>query len=622
MSDKIKKLTEYQHSRLRTEMYLGSRSLHTQDVILYSEEYKPFIKEISWVPALYTAFREILDNACDEVIGHKQGDAIDVTFDEKELSFSVEDNGRGIPIDYDKNHDMYLATLALSHARAGRNFEERGEIAGTNGIGAAATNFVSEWFTLEIYRDGKKFFQEFKEGFPIADELIIKDPKISKSSRKSGTKITCKLSRQVFKDITLPLEFVKSRVIEVALSNPNIKFTFNGERIKIKGKIENTLFGTSVSSIEVKEDKFSSKFFIVPAFECESEFIHTIVNNIPAFNGGSHIDSFRRSFYKGLLQSLERESKRRKLYPNNNDVQANLLIFNITRMHAPNFDSQSKTRLINEEPDKIVRKHLEQEGLYKDIIRKNKEWIEQIYQRCADRTQRKDQSELEKLGKKILRNKVPKLIDANGKDREKCIIFLAEGDSAIAGVTNVRDPAIHGGLPLRGKILNVFDENPKKVLDNGALTDIMNSIGLCVGQKADREKLRYGKIYLATDMDPDGANIAALLINFFYKFWPELFDPKQAPLVYVFQTPFLIGESGKEKKYWYAHNAHEYDPVKHKQWKITRAKGLGTLTKEDWKYSLQNPELVPIVDDGKMKDALELIFSSTGADKRKEWIGM
>ena len=200
--------------------------------------------------------------------------------------------------------------------------------------------------------------------------------------------------------------------------------------------------------------------------------------------------------------------------------------------------------------------------------------------------------------------------------------MIAEGDSAISTLASVRNPEIHGGLGLRGKVMNVNGETPKKILDNQVLTDIMNSIGLIIGQKSRKAELRYGKIYLATDADPDGYNIAALLINFFYTHWPELFDPLFEPVIYVFQTPFIIAEKGKTRKYWYAHNYSEFKPEDWSGWSITRAKGLGTLTEEDWKYALQSPVAIPIVDDGKMKESLDLIFNGKLADQRKVWIGL
>lgn len=621
---KIKKLSDYSHLRLKTEMYFGSRAIHEQTLISY-DGLKPVPRSYSWVPAVYTAFREILDNSLDEVVGHGHGNRVDVTYDPVTRDMSVEDNGRGIPIHWDDEHQMHAATLALSHARAGRNFEVRGEVAGTNGIGAAGVNFCSEFFTLVIHRDGKKFTQKFTEGNEaLGEELVVGEPKIlDVVSGKTGTKVSFRLSTKVFADTTLPLEFVRDRITEIAIANPLIKFYFNGDHIRVKPRVEQSLFEKTRSiSVEIKEDTFRTRFWLVPKWIDDGEQFHTLVNNIPAFNGGVHIETFRRDFYRNLLGALEKESKRRKLQPNRSDVTEGVMIFNVTNMNGPNFDAQSKTRLINEEVSKIVAKSLEDPELYREVIKKNKEWIEEIYQRCSERTMKRDAADIAKAAKKLSRSKVAGLMDANGQDRSKCILFLAEGDSAISGVASVRDPKIHGGLGLRGKVLNVNGENLKDVIANKALADIMNSIGLVLGRKANRDELRYGQVFVAHDMDPDGLNIGALLMNFFHTYWPELFDPKLPPFLSIFKTPFIIAEKGKTRKYWYSHDYQDFDPQSHVGWSITRAKGLGTLTEEDWEHSLRNPELFPIIDDGNMKESLDMIFNNGRSDDRKEWIGM
>lgn len=620
----IKKLTDYSHVRLKTEMYFGSRALHEQTVIAY-DGLKPVPQNFKWVPAVYTAFREIIDNSLDEVVGHGHGNRIDITYDEETREMSVEDNGRGIPIAWDEEHQIHAATLALSHARAGRNFEARGEVAGTNGIGAAGVNFCSEYFKLTIHRDGQKFTQNFTEGNEaLGEELVASEPKIiEKKGDLTGTKVVFKLSTKVFSDTTLPLEFVRARITEIAIANPLIRVYFNGAQIKVKPRPDQSLFEKiKPISVEIKDIFFRTRFWLVPNFLQDGEHTHTLVNNIPAFNGGVHVETFRRDFYRNLLSALEKESKRRKLSPNRSDVTEGVMIYNITNMHSPNFDSQSKTRLINEEVSKVVGKALEDPELYKDVIKRNKEWIEEIYKRCSERTMKKDAADVLKMAKKLSRSKVAGLMDANGKDRTKCKLFLAEGESAISGMSSVRDPEIHGGLALRGKVLNVNGEDLKTVIANKALADIMNSLGLVVGQKARREDLRYGSVYIAHDMDPDGLNIGALLINFFHTFWPELFDPKLDPFINIFKTPFIIAERGKTRKYWYSHNYQDFDPAAHSGWSITRAKGLSTLTEEDWQYSLDNPELFPIVNDGDMQDTLDLIFNGNRSDDRKGWIGI
>jgi DNA gyrase/topoisomerase IV subunit B len=619
----IKKLTPYEHVRLRTEMYFGSRVNQTQKTLIYQDG-KPVIIDQTWVPALYTAFREILDNSLDEVVGHKSGNVIKITHDCAKLEFSVEDNGRGIPIDWDEEHKCHKATLALSEIMAGRNFGERGETAGVNGIGASGVNFCSKWFHVDIWRDGKHFHQKFEEGDAFAQGLQIHKPKISNAAAdKHGTRVHFNLSTEVFSDTTLPTEFVASRLFEAALCNADVKFQDNGQTIRIKNNWEKTMFeGFKPIVLELEQEGFKSKWIIVPNFVEENEFYWSLVNNIPVFNGGIHVDRFKSGFVAGLLNALERESKRRKLQPNRTDVTERLFVYNITNIVAPNFDSQSKTRLINEEAGQAIKAWLEDPNLFKQLIKKYGWWIDEIYTRCEARTNKKDAAELAKLAKKTARAKIPELTDATGVNRQECILFLAEGKSAIGGLTAVRDPKIHGGLPLRGKVMNVHGEAAKRILENQELANIMNAIGLNLLTKASKRDLRYGRLYLAADMDHDGSNICALLVNFLYQYWPELFDPKDKPFVYIFQTPFIILEKGSEVRYFYSFNYHEFKPEDWQGWKVRRAKGLGTLGKNDWKHAVQKPVALPLLDDGKLKETLELIFNGKLADKRKEWIGL
>lgn len=620
---KIKKLTDYQHLRHRIHMYLGSNDPHTQKMFNITDG-STSLTDVTWVPALYTAFREILDNASDEVIGHGFGDRIDITYDPEKFIFSVKDNGRGIPFTFDEEHQTYLATMVLSEPRAGRNFEERGNVAGTNGIGAAATSNTAEWFKMKINKDGKQFTQKFHEGIKDATKLIIEQPVIKDTTQSNGTFIEYTPSREVYKHLVLPEEFMYSRLYEFAAVNPNTKVYYNGKHIKVKDKVEKTLFPnqkTMVIDINNEEQKFFSKFVLVPNFVKDGDFYYSIVNNICAFNGGTQTEAFRLTFVRNLLNALTKESKRRKLTPNRSDVTEGLLIFNVTNMQAPNFDSQSKTRLTNEEAGAIINKYLSDDEFYAKFIKKNKEWIDEIYQRCEDRTHKKDASELEKMQKKMNRTKIPSLMDATGKDRTKCKILICEGLSACGGFSAVRDPKIHGSLPLRGKILNVNGMKPKDVLENKIIQDMMNSIGLVIGQEAKLENLRYGEVWFATDSDQDGNNICSLLVNFFHTYWPELFQMEKA-FFNRFQTPFIIAEKGKERKYWYDTNYHEFKPEEWKGWKITRAKGLGTLTKEDWKYSIINPALVPLLEDNSMEESLDMIFNGSRADDRKKWMGV
>jgi len=602
-------------------MYFGSRSHHSQNVLIYSDG-KPLVKEIAWVPALLTYFREAIDNALDELIGKGHGDRLDVTYDTKTMEFTVRDNGRGIPIEMDKTHGVHIATMVLSEARVGRNFDDSDRTgAGINGLGISVTNFCSEFFEVEIMRDGKKFFQRFTQGNAIDDALQVFKAKISKNpSPRTGTYIRFRPSKEVFKNLILSAEFIESRLLEIAACNPKIKIYFNGKKIETKRGVEKTLFdGMKGIHIPVRVEDFKSDFWVYPNALEKGEHTHSLVNNVPTFDGGEHVEEFRRVFVQGMLKALTKPARKLKLVPNRSDVLETLLFFSVTQMKAPYFGNQAKTKLINEEVKNPIREQVENDEIFKQIILKNKEWVAEILERTAVRTSRRDQVDIDRESKKNLRNKIAKLKDATSRLRQDCILFLAEGDSAIEGMNNVRDPKIHGGLPLRGKIMNVFDENPKKVIANQALADIMNSLGLIIGQKAVRSNLRYGKVYIACDMDQDGANITALLVNFFYRFWPELFD-KANPFFFIFLTPFIIVEKGKDRHYWYSNDYRDFDPAAWKGATVRRAKGLGTLRKENWQHAISEPRLIQLTDDGKLEKTLDLIFNGTRADARKEWM--
>jgi len=623
----LKKLDDYQHARLRTEMYLGSRELHTQTVLHFDGE-KLVLREFTWVPALYTGLRELIDNALDEMVGHGHGDTLTIRFDEDEFVFAVSDNGRGLPVDERKSLGRGpAASILLGEARAGRNFDERGQVAGTNGLGAACTNFTAEWFELDVYHGSKRLKQRWEEGvYAKQDKHKTKGPNVIRgSATKHGTTITFKPSAKVFPHLALPSDFVKGRLWDIAVSNPELKVIYNGQRLQpVRGRdsVEATYFSeTSCGKVSFKDGGFTSTFYLVPGFNGDDEHVHSIVNNLPALQGGSHVEAFRNLFYPAATTALTSPRgnvfNKEKLNLTRTDLANGMLIFNVTTMDGPNFDSQTKSRLITEV--KGVMRGAFDEFEVGSMFRRHPRWIEMIADRCRRRTSDKDDKEVRQQQRKLSKTRVAKLTDAIGRDRSKCTLFLGEGDSALNLMMNVRDPEIHGCLPLRGKILNVHGVKMRKVIENQALLDIMTALGLQIGQKANPFHLRYGAVYIATDEDEDGKNITALIVNFMYRFWPELFEDQY---VFKFSTPFIIAHKGKQTKYIYAEGYDDFQANlgKWKGWAITRAKGLGALEKADWQHSLSKPALVPIIDDGNLKETLDLIFNPARADDRKEWL--
>lgn len=642
----IEKLTDYQHLRLRTEMYLGSRTNHTQYVPIHTASGTSIV-QLTWVPALLTSFREIIDNSLDEFTKAGINGILEVKYNEEYLVFEISDNGRGIPIDWDTTHNCNIASLVMSELKAGRNFNDsdRKGVAGMNGLGGSAVVNLSSSFEMEVQRSGYplqtgkttytgnwQFNQKFKEGTEFDDTLQIHSPKVKQiSGNKTGTTSRFQLSSTVFKIRNLPTVLVESLLREIAAANPQHKITFNGNKIPAAATIDKTLFkGKRNFELRISEEGFNSTFFIVPNMSTPETgvIMHSLVNNIPTYDGGNHLDTFKVNFALRLIKVLEKESKKRKLKLNRLDVEDGLLIYNNTVMDGPFFQGQAKTKLINEEVIKPVDKAISEDWL-NYVVKTNREWIEEIFKRCADRTSAKDADEIDKEARKNLKKKVAKLRDATAKrgnrtiSRTECILFIAEGDSAIGSMMDVRDPAIHGALPLRGKILNVRDPKikPKDILASQSTADIMNALGLVIGTKADRNNLRYGTLCIACDADEDGKNITALVVNFLYMYWPELFDESETPFIHVFLTPFIILEKGKERRYYYQTNYEDFISDEWKGWFVRRAKGLGTLQKVDWNHAL-NVEFrsVPLIADDNFAETVDMIFNKERVPDRKVWL--
>lgn len=607
-SDNIKELSDYEHARLPgVTMYLGSRDV-TVEPLINTVDDKLARVDVEFVPALATGFREILDNAIDELVGHKNGNKIWVSYNALTYEICIEDNGSGIPLD--------KVQAVFTKARAGRNFEERGEVAGTNGIGASAVNFTSEYFIVDVKREGVHYHQEFRESPWNTAEQDISKPIKKTIGRGKGTSVRYKPSTKVYPTLLLPEQYVHSRMQEVAFLYPHITFYYNGTKVDSKA-----LFN-GYKPIELvfdrPKDHFKTTIYLIPEFHQEKiDHAHAVVNGICAYKGGEHIKTFRNWFFNYLLDELKPESRKRKLMPNRDDVAGGLLIFAMTTMKAPVFDSQVKTFAVGKDLPRWIKEGLD-EAMFKGLIRKNPAWIDAIYQRTEDRTTMKDARDAEKENKKLKKKKVAKLTDATGTDRSKCILFIAEGDSALNIAGSARNEKVHAILPLRGKIMNVSGETAASVLGNEAVSDMLAAIGLEYGKKADRSKLRYGQLMIATDEDHDGYHILCLLVNLLFTYWPELFEGK--PFVSKLKTPYLILKKGDKREYIYADKYDQFDGSKWKGWHITRAKGLGSLEFEDWVSVYDKPNFDHIMDDGSLRDTLDLLFNKKRADDRKIWL--
>lgn len=620
-AEDIKVLSDREHVRYRTQIYLGSLNPTVFKMPLFIDD-KFLIEEMEFIPAVYKAVGEIIDNSIDEFSQIDQKNKV-LSIDAEPLKgiYTISDNGRGIPIDKHSS-GKYTPEVALGSLRAGRNFTDDKEagVIGQNGVGSACTNFCSRDFKATVYRDSKRYIQTFENG---ADK--ISKPRITDiASGKTGTEVSFTLDSSVFKDISLPEKLMHNRAIELALTNPGVAVQYNKQNYKFKKGFEDIIKVITKDGeyfeFTIDTPTVTGQFFVVFGVNKNiDEQVFTWVNSSFLFDGGLCNTQFLNAFYDHAISHLVRAAKKNNIEVTKNDVREGLLIFGNLKIKNPEYDAQSKTRLTG--PN--IRKELNDilDAQWSVFARKNKDWFDKVLERAIHRHNFNENKKAIDDHQKSLRRKVPKLMDATSKNRFECQVLITEGDSAKSKISEAREPTTTAAFPLSGKVNNVYGATPAQLLNMGKLTDLLAVIGLVPGKKAIRSELRYGKVVIATDADVDGSDIFTLLVNMFYHFWPEMFDPEYEPLVHRLVAPNVCLVKGKERIHFTSRADYEKVKDKYKGYEVRYYKGLGSMAKQDWEMILSGKTntLIPVVDDGKMGQTLELLFSPD-ADKRKEWL--
>ncbi|TFG97306.1 hypothetical protein E4H12_08965 [Candidatus Thorarchaeota archaeon] len=616
----IKALTDREHVRLRTQVYLGN--MHPAEYSipdLTSEKFK--IKEVEFIPAVYKAIGEIIDNSLDEFAQIKSKiKLLKIEADSKAGRYTITDNGRGVPID---KHSTGKPTpqVVFGQLRSGRNFDETDVgVIGQNGVGSACTNYCSTDFEVTITREGKKYYQKFVDG-----ALKASNPKITTvAASRSGTEVTFQLDPDVFKSVALPNELIRNRAIEIAMTNPDITVEYNGERYRYKKGIEevvqNFAAKGSYHAFTIKEKHIEGEFYVIfDVRDSIEELMCTWVNSSFLFDGGKINTQFFNAFFDATITQLQKEAKKQKSEVTRNDVRQNLLVLANIRLKSPEYDSQAKTRLTGPDLRKEISGMVQDQ--WKAFVRKNSEWLGEVLERATERHHRQEDKKAIADHQKGRGKRVEGLLDATSRVRSECQVLITEGLSAKSQISEARDPETTAAFALTGKVNNVYGNTPAQVLKMGKLTDLLSAIGLTPGKRAVRSDLNYGKVVIATDADFDGDDIFTILINLFYQFWPELFDKNYEPIVYRLVAPNVCLVKGKHRLHF--SNRAEYDKArtKYKGYEVRYYKGLGSMTMSDWEMILsgKTDTMIPIIDDGKMTSTLKLLFSED-AEPRKAWL--
>lgn len=621
-SDDIKVLTDREHVRLRTQVYLGNMTPTSYPIPLFGDKFS--VEQIEFVPAVYKAVGEIIDNSIDEFAQiDTKNKTLKIEADPLNGWYTISDNGRGIPIDKHES-GKYTPEVALGSLRAGRNFSanKQAGVIGQNGVGSACTNYCSTEFTIVVNRDGKKYVQSFEDGAAkVSKPSIRKGPK-----NKTGTQVSFSLDEEVFKNVSIDPRLMNNKAIEIALTNPGVTVHYNNNKYKFNKGLEDVVKQIAKASsgayheFVFTKDGIDMQFFvIVGTVESLDEQIFTWANSSLLFDGGLCNTQFLNAFIDRTIKHLASTAKKQKIEITKNDVRENLLVFGNLKIADPEYDAQSKTRLTGPNLRNEMSKMIE-DG-WRSFARRNKDWLTDVTERAMVRHHASANRKAIKEHKKSFKKKIPGLIDATGRNRRECQLLITEGLSAASMITEARDPTTTGTFPLTGKINNVYGKTVAQVLNMGKLTDLLAACGLVPGHKANVEDLRYGKIIVATDADYDGDDIFTLLSNLFYQFWPELFDPHYEPIVHRLVAPNVCLIKGNKRVHFATRAEYEKQKSKYKGWEVQYYKGLGSMERQDWDMILNGKTntLIPIVDDGQLSETFDLLFSND-AEARKEWL--
>ena len=607
MSENFRILTARQHVRERIGMYMGSSS---------QEEIERFVmgdwKTAKYVPALSKMVDEILDNSIDEAIRTKFEYANKIDVSVKNGVVVVTDNGRGIPqgevFDETSGEKILQPVAAWTRVNAGTSFDDNRVTIGTNGVGSAATNFLSSKFVGRTWKDGKRIEVRCKNGGEDVDVSI------KEGIEGSGTEVSFIPDYSLFEVNSLDdldtIALVEDRLIGLQMAFPEIAFSFNKKRIKVNDlkKYAKLFVGEGEAIIEKTENL---SFFY--AYSEDGFRSNSFINGVNTRQGGTYVDYLTNAVLDELGTMIKRKFK---IEVAKSTIKNGLTFIMFARNFTnPKFDSQTKERLTN--PMTNVRDHSIEAGV-KDaatIARKilsTASIIDPIIEAQLAKKIAADKRAATLAQKNLRKVKVAKHISANS---DNATLKIVEGDSAMGFLLKVRDPNKVGAYPLRGVIMNTWDMKPADVLKNKELSELVAVLGLDINNPNSVDDMTYANVATLTDADHDGiGHISPLLLAFFYKYWPRLFSERR---VKITRTPIMISTSGKEVKWFYTYEEAGEFKAKQSGWKHRYIKGLGSLTEDEYSTIINEPVYDTVtVDDAKI---FEMMFGKE-AQLRKDYM--
>lgn len=620
----IRALSDIEHVRLRSNMYIGSVAPQSKVCwILDDLSNQPKLKwaEVSYSAGLVKLFDEVISNSIDEAyrLGSKSASGgtftiwIEMKSSDGKLKISVEDNGRGIPLKKAEGSDALMADLALCHLRAGSNFEsDRAVSIGTHGLGVTLVNILSEEFEAEICDGSQAYSLECSKG-----EVKKRSLKAAKPGKDRGTKISFIPDRSIFNASfdEDAIKIIRRRIYDLAACFPALSFKLDGHLVQSRSFRKYVQSISSSSLVEIGSDPLIFEFEnLRMAILSSDDNLHiSFVNGIETYEGGTHLEYVRNKIIEIVAAKL---SKKHKVEIKPNDIRAKTcFVVMLDGVVDPQFRSQTKEYLASA-PGTWTHliKDFDGEAIAKKMIGSS-HICDQIVEAFLLKKEAKERAEVKKLGKDMKKLRVAKHLPANHPNPASRILFLTEGDSAIGQLSNVRDPFIHGGFPLRGKIINSTGMTVNECFENKEVKELAAVLGIRPGEPIDIRDLEYGKIAIMADADHDGSSIQALLVNLFMNLWPEIVIKG---CLWAVEPPSYRWQAGSRLGYLYGQGEAVVASAP-KGSKLTYLKGLGSMNEEDYAEMIANPRWSKIEMDDRAKFSLDVAFGPS-ADKRKIWL--